>query len=170
MAITAELQEISSRGGTGSIAKGVHREVIQGKENGATPYELSPEESGALCVAGALTGQVWRLPTPAVGMWFEFFNTIANTSLEMKVTTRDTATQFLLGSVIQASETLTQSMDVFTADGTSNHVDISQNGTTTGGEVGNYFSVTAISATQWLIRGVLQNSANDATDPFTDGT
>ena len=170
MTISAELETISSQDADGSIAYGIHREVISGVENGATAYQLKPEQSGALVVTNALTGANYQLPTPVKGMWFEFVNQIANTSLETKVTTKDTTTQFLLGSVIQASETIGQSMDVFVADGTSNHVDISQNGTVTGGEVGNHLIVTALSTTQWVIRGMTQSSGGAGTDPFTDGT
>ena len=166
MTITAELETISSQDADGSIAYGIHREVISGVENATTAYQLKPEQSGALIVSQELDGAVYRLPTPVAGMWFEFISTVAVTSNSSKVLTRDITLQFLLGSVIQASETIGQSMDVFTADGTANHVSITENGTTTGGEVGNHFIVTAISTTQWAIKGVTQSSGGAGTDPF----
>jgi len=176
MTITAELQSISSQDGDGSIAKGIHREVITfsavgvnaGAGIGAVNYQLKPDQSGALIVFNSLTGNLVTLPTPVRGMWFEFINQIAATSVETKVITNDITAEFILGSVIQGSATITQSMDVFTADGTSNHVSISMNVHTaaTGGAVGNHFIMTAISATQWYIKGMLQVSGGDATDPF----
>lgn len=174
MTITAELESISSQDADGSIAKGIHREVITfsatgvnaGAGIGLVPYQLKPEESGALIIFNSLTGNLVVLPTPVKGMWFEFMNQIARTSNETKVVTKDTVTEFMLGSIIQASETLTQSMDVFTANG-STHSSISMNGTVTGGQVGTRFVLTALSTTQWLIKGVTQSSGGDGTDPFT---
>ena len=168
MTISAELQSISSQDGDGSIAKGIHREVIfpsSGAGIGLVSYGLKPEQSSALIVAGSATGSLFTLPTPVKGMWFEYMVTIAATSNEHKVVTNATATEFLLGSIISASETVAEGMDVFTADG-STHVSISMNGTTTGGEVGSRFVFTALSATQWLIKGVNQGSGGAVTDPF----
>lgn len=165
MTITAEVQELSSKAGTGCRIRGVHREVIQGKENATTAYQLSTDQSGALCVHGSLTGAVWQLPTPTVGCWFEFFCTLARTSNSTKVVTKDITSEFLLGSVTMGSLTVGDSMDTFTADGTSNHVSITQNGGKTGGKPGDTFVVTAISTTQWVIRGVGQSLSTSA-DPF----
>ena len=167
MAIPAEIEEISSRAGTGSIAKGIHRQVLLFTADGVglVPYQLKPEESGALIIFASLTGNLVTLPTPVVGMWFEFMNELARTSNETKVITKTIASEFLLGSIISASETVAEGMDVFTANG-STHVSISMNGTTTGGEVGTRFVTTAISTTQWLIKGVNQGSGGAVTDPF----
>ncbi len=176
MTITAELQSISSEDGDGSIAKGIHREVITfsstgvaaGAGIGTVNYQLKPEQSGALVIFNSLTGNLVTLPTPVKGMWFEFQVQIARTSNETKVTTNATGTEFMLGVVISASATVAEGMDVFTANG-STHVDISMNGTTTGGEVGTRFVLTALSTTQWLIKGVNTGSGGAVTNPFTTG-
>jgi len=174
MTITAELQSISSQDGDGSIAKGIHRDVVTfsatgvnaGAGIGLVNYQLLPGQSGALVIFASLTGNLVTLPTPVAGMWFEFINELAATSNETKIVTKDITTDFMLGSIISASETVAEGMDVFTADGTSNHVSISMNGTTTGGEVGSRFVLTALNTTQWHIKGVNQGSGGAVTDPF----
>ena len=169
MAIVAELESISSRDGDGSIAKGIHREIITFTVAGVglVNYQLKPEESGALIIFASLTGNLVTLPTPVKGMWFEFINELAPTSNETKIVTKDIVTEFMLGSIISASETVAEGMDVFTADGTSNHVSISMNGTTTGGQVGTRLVLTALNSTQWLIKGVNQGSGGAVVDPFS---
>ena len=174
MTISAELQSISSQAGKGSIAKGIHREVITfsatgtraGQGIGLVNYQLSPAQSGALVIFNSLTGNLVTLPTPVKGMWFEFMNQIARTSNATKIITNSITTEFILGSVISASATVGEGMDVFTADGTANHVAYSANGTTTGGGVGTRLVFTALSATQWLVKGVNQGSGGAVTDPF----
>lgn len=168
MTISAELQSISSRDGDGSIAKGIHREVIDLTLAGIglVNYQLKPDQSGALIIFDSATGNLVTLPSPVKGMQFEFLVEIAATSNEHKILTKVITSEFLLGSIISASETVAEGMDCFTADGTSNHVSISMNGTTTGGEVGSRFVFTALSSTQWLIKGVNQGSGGAVLDPF----
>lgn len=137
-----------------------HRQVIDGV--GAT-RTLLPEESGALCLMDRAAGVVYTLPTPVIGMQFEFLATVAVTSNAYKVITA-AATQFLLGGVIMGDVTVAQSGDYFEADGTT-HVAISEDGATKGGLLGDRFTVTAISTTQWVIHGVLHGAGTLAT-PF----
>lgn len=172
MTIAAELQSISSQDGDGSVAKGIHREVIKfsaagtgGAGVGLVNYQLSADQSGALIIFDSLTGNLVTLPTPVAGMQFEVIVELACTSNEHKVLTNAVATEFLLGSIISASETVAEGMDVFTANG-STHVSISMNGTTTGGEVGSRFVFTGLNSTQWNIKGVNQGSGGAVTDPF----
>ncbi len=169
MTIPAALESISSQDGNGSVAEGLHRVVIfpaTGNGIGLVNRQLLPEESGAMIIAGSATGSLFTLPTPVKGMQFEFLYTIAATSNEHKVITNSITTEFMLGSIISASATVAEGMDVFTADGTANHVSISMNGTTTGGEVGTRLYFTALSTTQWLVKGVNQGSGGAVTDPF----
>lgn len=174
MTIPAELESISSQDGNGSVAEGIHREVITfsatgaraGQGIGLVNYQLAPDQSGALILFNSLTGNLVTLPTPVKGMWFEFMTQIAPTSNETKIITNSITTEFMLGSIISASETVAEGMDVFTADGTSNHVSYSANGTTTGSEVGTRLVFTALSTTQWLVKGVNQGSGGAVTDPF----
>jgi hypothetical protein len=135
------------------------QEVIQSV--GAT-RTLLPRESGALCLLDRAAGVVYTLPTPVVGMTFKFLATVSVTSNAYKVITSSAAI-FLVGAVVASSLTA-GAQDTFVANGTT-HVAISAAGVTTGGLVGEYYEVTAISATQWAIHGVTQGSGTLA-DPF----
>lgn len=160
MTISTVPELISTHSPDGCVAPGLHREVISGV--GAT-RTLLPGESGALCLLDAATGVVYTLPTPVVGMTFEFLVTVAVTSNAHKVITA-AGTQFLVGKVIMGDVTVAQSGDVFTADGTTIRA-LSAAGTTTGGLLGETYKVVAISATQWAIDGVCHGAGTLAT-PF----
>ncbi|KKK51845.1 hypothetical protein LCGC14_3110870, partial [marine sediment metagenome] len=153
MTITEELFELSSRDSSGSVWKGARREIITGKENGTTSYQLLPEQSGALIVSNSLTGALYTLPTPVVGMWFEFFTKLASTSNEVKVVTKTIASEFIVGT-LTAFEAFAQINDSGTSYpslvGTSN-VSINQNGTDTGGLPGDNFILTAVSSVLWVV-------------------
>lgn len=160
MAISANLERLNYGGPSGCIAPGQHRQVIQSV--GAT-RTLLPEESGALCLFDRAAGVVYTLPTPVEGMTFSFLATVSVTTNAYKTITA-AATQYLLGKVLMGDVTVAQSGDVFTADG-STIVAISEAGSTTGGLIGSEYTVTAISATQWVISGVTHGAGTLAT-PF----
>jgi len=175
MTISAELESVSSQEGNGSVAEGIHREVITfsatgdraGQGIGTVSYQLAADQSGALVIFNTAGGGLVTLPTPVAGMWFELVCQIATTASDVyKVITNSTTTEFLLGTVLSASATVAEGMDVFTADGTTNHDYISMNGTTSGGEVGTRLVFTAINSTQWFVKGVNQGSGGAVTDPF----
>ena len=149
-----------ARATDGLFVPGQHQNVIQSV--GAT-RKLLANESGSLCLFDRAAGIVYTLPTPIVGMKFEFLVTVAVTSNAHKVITA-AATQFLLGGIIMGDVTVAQSGDYFEADG-STHVAISAAGTTTGGLLGERYSLTAISTTQWVIHGVCHGAGTLAT-PF----
>lgn len=164
MTIAAELESLSSNDPDGSIWKGQHREILSNMNAGTTETQLTAAQSGALVLLNDATGHVIRLPTPAAGMSFEFLATVAVTSNEYKVITKTIASEFLIGAVISGNLTVATSGDVFQANGTS-HVSIKENGSTTGGLIGDNFKVTAISSTQWAIEGTQVGSGTNA-DPF----
>lgn len=136
------------------------RSVIQSV--GAT-RTLTQGESGALCLFDRAAGNVYTLPTPAVGLTFEFLATVAVTSNAYKVITA-LASEFLVGGIIMGDVTVAQSGDYFEADGTTIRA-ISAAGSTTGGLLGERYVLTAISATQWAIHGVCHGAGTLAT-PF----
>lgn len=155
------IEQVGYAGPEGSVQKGAHRVVISGV--GAT-RTLLPKESGSLCLFDRAAGIVYTLPTPVVGMQFEFQTTVTITSNAAKVITA-AATQFLLGlvQVVGGTTETTVSADF---NGTT-HVAISSNGTTTGGVIGDRYRVTAISATQWVIDGIASGSGTVATPAAT---
>lgn len=123
---------------------------------------LTVKESGTLCLMDSAAGVVYTLPTPAIGMWFEFATVVSITSNAAKIIT-NLATEFLLGEIF-AYTTATASGAGFAANGTNIRA-LSSNGTTTGGLIGDRYRVTAISSTQWLIDGVTVGSGTIVT-PF----
>lgn len=159
MTISTVPELISTHSPDGCVAPGQHREVISGV--GAT-RTLLPGESGALCLLDAATGVVYTLPAPVVGMEFEFRATVSVTSNAYKVIT-NSASVFIVGGV-EASTLTAGGQDFFVADGTTIRA-LSAAGTTTGGLIGETYTLTAISATQWSIKGVTCGSGTLAT-PF----
>lgn len=144
----------------GCVVQGMHTEVIQSV--GATRTLLA-KESNAMCLFDRAAGIVYTLPAPVLGMRFRFAATVAVTSNAYKVIT-NSASVFLVGSVMGGSLTVADSGDVFQGNGTT-HVSVSMAGSTTGGLVGTYLEFEAISATQWFVRGGYVGSGTLA-DPF----
>lgn len=160
MAIPSTLERLGYDSPDGCIATGLHREVISGL--GATRTLLA-EESGALVVLDRAAGIVVTLPSPVVGMQFTFLVSVSVTSNAYKVIT-NAASVFLVGGVIMGDVTVAQSGDYFEADGTT-IVALSADGATKGGLIGERFTVTCISSTQWAIEGVCHGAGTLAT-PF----
>lgn len=160
MAIPSTLERLGYDSPDGCIATGIHREVISGLGSTRT---LLAEESGALVVLDRAAGIVVTLPSPVVGMQFTFLVSVSVTSNAYKVIT-NAASVFLVGGVIMGDVTVAQSGDYFEADGTT-IVALSADGATKGGLIGERFTVTCISSTQWAIEGVCHGAGTLAT-PF----
>ena len=158
MATPTDIDVVSRRGPTGSIQFGTHRQVIQSV--GATRTLLA-KEAGSLCLNDRAAGIVWTLPAPVEGMTFEFSTTVVRTSNAYKIIT-NSASVFLLGAVMAGDATIATSGDIFTADG-STHVALTIDGDTKGGFVGESIRLTAISATQWYITGLVIGTGTMAT-------
>ena len=157
MTTPTDIEYLDTGKPTGSIARGVHRRVIQGV---GTTRTLLPSESGSLCIFDTAAGQTYTLPTAVEGMQFEFEATVLQTG--GVYSTRCATGAFLIGAVVSGE--LGALMDVFQANG-STHLGIATNATTTGGLVGTNWTVTAISATQWVITGQTVTT-NAGADPF----
>jgi hypothetical protein len=93
-----------------------------------------------------------------LGISYTFF--LSTAASAVKVITA--AGNFLLGSAFIAVSASTDT--TFFANGTTIR-SINLDGTTTGGIAGSYFTITAVTATQWLIQGALLGSGVIAT-PF----
>lgn len=124
--------------------------------------QLTAKESGALCLFDLAAGVTYTLPSPSIGMTFEFFTSVTITSGAAKMIT-NLATEFLLGAIGTMNNAATTA-EAFAANGSSIR-SVSGNGTTSGGIAGDRYRVTAISTTQWLIEGLLINSGTAVT-PF----
>jgi hypothetical protein len=157
------LESLSKQTTDGCVAPGLHAEVIQ--SIGTTERQLTPEESGSLILMDASDQITVRLPTPVVGMTFDFLTTVTVTSSDThKIITKTVASEFILGGIGSFSTTVAVGGDSFGANG-STHVAATSNGSTTGGLVGQRLKLTAISATQWAIQGYTVGTGTLAT-PF----
>jgi hypothetical protein len=153
------LYEQLSYGGAASMWRGQHIQVIA---DGVATRTLVPKEAGALCLYDGAAGVVYTLPTPVIGMTFRFGTSVSRTSNAHKVIT-NLATEFITGGVALVNSGATTG-EFFAADGTTIRA-LSANGTTTGGIIGDYYELTAISTTVWFCRGVLNQTGTAAT-PF----
>lgn len=141
------LSQLGFNSTEGCIAYGAHRNVIQGV--GAATRTLKASESGSLVLFDRAAGIVYTLPTAVAGMTFTFATSVTITSNAAKTICASGA--FLLGTIFGYTTDITE-IDGFTADGTAD-LAISSNGSTTGGVIGDCYTLTAISATQWMITG-----------------
>lgn len=160
MAIPTSLERVDYGSSDGAILTGAHRQIIQSV--GAT-RTLLPGESGALCLFDRAGGIVYTLPTPKEGMMFEFATTVTITSGAAKVITATPASQFILGTVFGYTTDATE-IDGFSANG-STHVAISSNGTTTGGVIGDRYTLT-YTGSVWLIEGNIFCGTDTPATPF----
>ncbi len=133
----------------------------------STASTLTAANSTSLCVFSTAAGQIYTLPAPVVGLTFDFFVQTTATSLSHKVITSG-ASIYLVGAISYGILDTTPAANPgpkFTAADGSSIVSIAMNGSTTGGVQGTYFTVTCISATLWLISGLVIASGTIST-PF----
>jgi hypothetical protein len=161
MTISTNLERLTYGGPSGCIAPGLHHQVIQSV--GAT-RTLVAEESGSLCLFDTAAGNIYTLPAPVEGMYFDFVVNVDGTSNAYKVIT-NSASVFLTGGVMISSLTVAESGDVFLANGTS-HVSLVADGDTKGRLKGaGRVRFTCISSTLWFVEGFL-TGAGTLADPF----
>lgn len=151
--VAQNYEQLSYRG-SASQHRGNHRQIIG---DAVAARTLLAKESGAIVLLDIATG-TWTLPTPVIGMNFEFRTTVTATA--QKILT-NLSTEFLLGA-LTVGTIATASAGSFAANGSTIR-SWTSNGTTQGGLAGDKFTVTAISATQWLIEGFLVGSGTIVT-------
>ena len=132
--------------------------VISGQ--GATKV-LTEADSGALCVFDRAAGIVFTLPSPKVGLVFDFVVRTTITSNAAKIIT-DSASTFLVGAYTNVDTDTSNAVAAFNGDG-STHVSVSMNGTTSGGVKGTKLRFTCTSATEWTVEGIVLGTGVVAT-------
>lgn len=128
---------------------------------------LTPAQSGGIIVLDKVDGSLATLPTPAVGLTYEFAVIASVTSSSMKVIT-NAGTVFIVGSATMVDTDTTFTHTNQDANGTT-HVAVTMaaaSTNSTGGIKGTHFRLTCISATQWLFVGDIHHAGSVAT-PFT---
>lgn len=119
---------------------------------GATLTLTEASHDGKTIVLDQASGSVVTLPAPVIGMRCRFLVTVKPTSNfhQIKVAS---ASDFMAGSanIIDVDGFI---QNAFHADGAADD-NIQLNGTTKGGQVGDWIEIDGISATVWAIRGQL---------------
>lgn len=123
---------------------------------------LTRDDSDAVCLFNAAAGFTYTLPPAEVGLTFEFLVTVTVTSSAAKIVTNSTS-EFIVGAFIQSTDG-TYTTAAHAANGTT-HRSWNGNGSTTGGLIGDWVRLTAISSTQWAIVGFGRATGTEAT-PF----
>lgn len=159
----ADVERLDYGSPDGSLARGLHREVVSGKGNTTVAHVLKPEDSGSLCLFDAADGVIYTLPAPVVGMQFDFLVTVAGTSNAYSIDT-DAATTFIGGGVGSFSTTVAEGGDSFAADIAAT-VSIDLDSDVTGRLVGTHLTLTCTSATTWVVSGNIHGVGTLAT-PF----
>lgn len=135
--------------------------VISGQGATRTLNEL---ESGSICLFDRAAGIVYTLPaTPTPGTYFDFIVATTITSNAAKIIT-GTATELLIGNIMNVDTDTSNAVAAWTGNG-STHIAVSMNGTTTGGRIGMRLRFTCLSATAWIVDGIVAGSGVVAT-PF----
>jgi len=127
----------------------------------ASTYAPAAQESGTTFLLSRAAGAAVTLPAAAVGLNYRF---VVATALTAGAYAIDAASgDFFLGLLNLGAED--GAADAFAGDGTTD-LSVDLNGGTTGGGIGSEIEVTAVSASQWLIRGSLLGTGTVAT-PFS---
>ena len=141
----------------GYMSGGSLRSVV---EDGAAVV-LTQAQSGGLCVFDKTDGALFTLPSPVVGLWYDFVVDTVVSSGSAKVIT-SAGSIFIKGTVNAYVTGADADLAADAANG-STHVSVTMNGTTTGGIAGTKFRLTCRSATVWEIEGDIIKSGSVAT-------
>jgi len=143
--------------GTGAHIS-VRREIIA---DGAAVV-LTEAQSGGLVYMDKTDGSLTTLPeitATNIGMTFDFAWPVSYVSGTQKIIT-GVAGDLIVGTILKFdTDTLTDPLSVESYNGT-NHIAVVIDNVTDGGLLGSHLKLTAISATQWLIEGILHHSGS----------
>lgn len=151
--------------GTLTYAAGNIPNVISG--SGAT-VTLTAAQSGSLALMDRAAGIVFTLPTPAVGLVYNFAVTVTVTTNSYKVIT-NTGTVLLTGPVYGIDTDSTNAIAAYTGDGTAN-IAVTQAATgtnATGGIKGSMLTFRCITTLLWEVTGTVLQAGTAAT-PFAN--
>lgn len=143
---------------------GFSQNIISG--SGAT-VALTAAQSGSTILFDRAAGTIFTLPTPAIGLNYQFLVLTSVTSNNHKIIT-SAGTVFLKGAIAYGILDTTPGANPgpkYTAADGSTILAITMNGTTTGGLFGTVLNVVCNSATNWIITGNVIASGTIAT-PF----
>lgn len=132
---------------------------------------ITAATSGSVRLFDSASTTAYTLPTPSVGLYYDFLWTALETGGQAHSITTDAGTTLLAGYITMFSDVdVTPSSTLgpkgFAGNGSS-HVKVSMNGTTTGGGIGTLLRFTCISATVWNVSGVVRSPSGTIATPFS---
>ncbi len=143
-------QQLGKNSPEGQVAFGLQREVISGQSTGTTENKLTAAQSGALVLFDDAAGNIYVLPPPVVGLYFEFLVTVTRTSNSHSIDT-DAATTFIGVGGIGALSSTPGEQDTFVASATDVSIDL--DAATTGEQIGGSLILTCVTSTAWSVSG-----------------
>lgn len=157
------------KGGTPFFAPGIRGKRPLAASASATVTLKKSQSNGAFLFDRAGGGS-YTLPAPSVGLHFTFYVSVLQTGGANVVVT-NASSVFLVGAVAMFSgeavaPSATLGPFMFAGNGTT-HIKTTTNGTTTGGGVGSWMTYHCISATQWMVSGVLKSPSGSLATPFS---
>jgi hypothetical protein len=125
----------------------------------ASTLAPSAAQSGTVFMLNRAAGITVTLPVPVVGMIYRFIVCTANTGTLSIIT--DTGTTYLQGAIVGATTTAS----VFNSALATHNINVSMNGSTTGGLIGTDLTFVALTTGLWNVSGTDFCSGTAAT-PF----
>lgn len=125
---------------------------------------LSVDETGSTVLLDRAAGIVVTLPLAVPGLYYDFVVTTSVTTNSYKVIT-GAATEFLVGGYANVDTDTSNAVAVFTGNG-STHIAVTQaaaSTNSTGGLIGSKLRFTCLSATRWMVEGIVQGAGSPAT-------
>lgn len=143
-------------------------DTVRTKQNiitdlGAT-RTLSVDETGSTVILNRAAGIVVTLPLAVPGLVYDFIVTTTVTSNAYKIIT-GAATELLIGGYESVDTDTSNAKATFTGNG-STHIAVnmtSAGSNALGGIVGTKLRFTCLSATRWLVEGVVMTGGTPAT-------
>lgn len=135
---------------------------------GSTKTLTVNADEGKTILLDTAAGSTVTLPTATVGARFRFLVTVKPTSNQHRIIVSTVGSQGFAGPVSFVDQD-TAAVTAYAADGTEadDHIDL--NGTTKGGQVGDWIDIEGITTGVWAISGLLTVPAgSNPADPFGD--
>jgi hypothetical protein len=145
--------------------------TISGLSSGSA-RTLNELESGSLCVFDAAEGGVYTLPSdPTPGTYYDFriYKDLTANSAKIITGLRGSTLALICGGVLTNNYNTGTAKFFPIAEGSAANrfVAITQNGTTTGGQIGTAIRVNALSKGTWFVTGLVYGSGTMATPAAT---
>jgi hypothetical protein len=145
--------------------------TISGLSSGSA-RTLNELESGSLCVFDAAAGGIYTLPSdPTPGTYYDFnvYTTVTANSHKIITGLRSSTLALICGGldVTNVNTGTNKSFQIVEGSAANRYVSITQNGTTTGGQVGTGIRITALSKGTWYATGLVFGSGTMATPAAT---